>query len=229
VIRTPHFNVLVDSCVGNHKTRPARPAWNMLRSRRYMAQLRRVGLRVEDIDYVLCTHLHPDHVGWNTRLRNGRWIPTFPNAKYIFGKAEYDFWLGRHQINSLPHFEDSVLPIVHRNQAELVASDHQIGDFIKLASAPGHTPDHLIVEIGHRHAEAVLLADAVHSVLQIKQPKLSMCFDFDGEQSHRTRLALFDRLADTKTICCPAHFPAPSIGRIKRNKSAYDWVSCSEC
>ena len=114
VIRTPHHNILVDACVGNHKPRPTRPFWNMLDSNRFENGLRAIGLGVNDIDYVMCTHLHGDHVGWNTRLDNGRWVPTFPKARYIMADRELAYWIQRERDNpqSVPWITDSVLPIV---------------------------------------------------------------------------------------------------------------------
>ncbi|MGB6638365.1 MAG: MBL fold metallo-hydrolase, partial [Bradyrhizobium sp.] len=96
VVRTPHHTILIDSCIGNDKSRPLRPKWNMKTDDTYMRGLKAAGLSVEDIDFVMCTHLHVDHVGWNTRMEGGRWVPTFPKARYIFGKTEYDYWAEQH-------------------------------------------------------------------------------------------------------------------------------------
>ena len=119
VIKTPHYNILVDSCVGNHKPRPARPFWNMMNSDRFEKGLAAAGLAVNDIDYVMCTHLHVDHVGWNTRLENGRWVPTFPNAKYVMADRELAFWTQKEEADpsGVPWITDSVLPIVEAKRA----------------------------------------------------------------------------------------------------------------
>jgi hypothetical protein len=113
-VRTPHHTILIDSCVGNHKPRPSRPMWHMMNSQRYESSFKEAGLTFADIDYVMCTHLHTDHVGWNTRLDNGRWVPTFPNARYVFAERELTFWTGRAKTEpeSCPWVVDSVLPIV---------------------------------------------------------------------------------------------------------------------
>ena len=112
VVRTPHHTILVDSCVGNDKPRPDRLVWDHQTDHRYMDSLASAGLRVEDIDFVLCTHLHPDHVGWNTRLEDGRWVPTFPNARYLFSERELTYWTEQTKKSPIECIEDSVLPIV---------------------------------------------------------------------------------------------------------------------
>lgn len=218
VVRTPHHTILVDTCVGNHKPRPRRSFWDLMSSDRYEKGLAATNLRVDEIDYVMCTHLHVDHVGWNTRLENGRWVPTFPRAKYLFADRELEHWTQRQKDDptSCPWIEDSVLPIVAANRAELVTSDHALGDHIRLMPTPGHTPDHFSVLVGKGSDDAVLTGDAIHSPLQARYPELSMFSDFDGKQAARSRRALLERFCDTRTLCCTAHFPSPSAGRLTR-------------
>jgi len=112
VVKTPHHNILVDACIGNDKNFPLRPTWNKKKDGNWMQGLKAAGLGVEDIDFVMCTHLHGDHVGWNTRLENGRWVPTFPKARYLFSKKEYDYWSAIHQKTPLDNITDSVLPVM---------------------------------------------------------------------------------------------------------------------
>jgi len=112
VVRTPHHTVLVDSCIGNDKVRPTRPEWNLKRDENFMRALAASGFSVGDVDFVMCTHLHVDHVGWNTRLQGGRWTPTFPKARYLISKSEFDYWTEQHAKTPLPHFADSVLPVM---------------------------------------------------------------------------------------------------------------------
>jgi glyoxylase-like metal-dependent hydrolase (beta-lactamase superfamily II) len=213
VVRTPHHTVLIDSCIGNHKPRSV-ASWNMKTDETYMRALAAAGLRVEDIDFVLCTHLHADHVGWNTRLDNGRWVPTFPNARYVFSEKELAHWTAQHAQTPLPHITDSVLPIVEANRAELVQSDHTLGDHVRLLPTPGHTPDHFAVALGRGADAAVLTGDLIHSPLQARYPALSYARDYDQAQSATTRRAFLERYCDTSTLCCTAHFPSPSVGRI---------------
>ena len=216
IVRTPHHTVLVDACIGNDKERPTRPAWNRKSDQSWMRALKAAGLGVDDIDFVLCTHLHGDHVGWNTRLDNGRWVPTFPKARYLFSKKEYAYWDELHRKTPQPQIADSVLPIIDANKAELVTSDHALGDHIRFVPTPGHTPDHFAVAVGRKSDEAVLTGDLIHSPLQARYPELYMRVDFDRDEASRTRRAFFERYCDTETLCCTMHFPSPSVGHIKR-------------
>ncbi len=216
VVRTPHHTILVDSCIGNDKPRPARPQWNMKTDHRFMKGLAAAGFRVEDIDFVMCTHLHVDHVGWNTRLENGRWVPTFPKARYVFSETEYKHWAGEHAKTPVAPFGDSVLPIMEAKRAELVRDDHQLGDHVRLMPTPGHTPGHVAIAFGRGRDDAVMPGDLMHSPLQARYPELSPRFDTDMAQSAKTRRSFLERYCDTSTLCCTAHFPSPSVGRIKR-------------
>ena len=216
VVRTPHHTILVDSCVGNDKPRPTRPQWNMKSDDRFMKGLAAAGFRVEDIDFVMCTHLHVDHVGWNTKLENGRWVPTFPKARYVFSEKEYNHWAGENAKTPVPTFGDSVLPIVEAKRAELVRDDHQLGDHVRLMPTPGHTPGHVAIGFGRDGDDAVMPGDLMHSPLQTRYPELSARFDTDMAQAAKTRRSFLERYCDTKTLCCTAHFPSPSAGKIKR-------------
>src|SRR3989304_4600802 len=134
IVKTPHHTIMVDSCVGNHKPRPARPFWNMMNSDRYEKRLAAAGFGPRDIDYVMCPHLHVDHVGWNTRLENGRWVPTFPKAKYLFADRELEHWTAKEKEDQANHpwITDSVLPIVALGRAEMVKSDHTLNELVQL-------------------------------------------------------------------------------------------------
>jgi glyoxylase-like metal-dependent hydrolase (beta-lactamase superfamily II) len=171
---------------------------------------------VDDIDFVLCTHLHVDHVGWNTRLDNGRWVPTFPKARYLFSARELAFWTERHAIDPIPAIADSVLPIVAAQRADLVDSSHVLSDHVRLLPTPGHTPDHFAVALGRGRDVAVLTGDLIHTPLQMRYPELSMMADTDRTRSAMTRRSFLERYCDTDTLCCTAHFPSPSVNRISR-------------
>ena len=216
ILRTPDHVILIDSCIGNHKSRPNRPKWHMKTDAAYMNALAAAGLRVEDIDFVLCTHLHADHVGWNTRLDNGRWVPTFPNARYVFAAEEYAHWTRLNAKAPVAPFNDSVLPVVEANRADLVQSDHQIGDLVHLLPTPGHTPGHVAISFGRDGTDGVFSGDLIHTPLQTRYPELSVVFDVDPAKAAVTRRGFLERCCDTKTLFCPAHFPSPSWGRIKR-------------
>lgn len=216
VVKTPHHTILVDSCIGNDKPRPLRPKWNMKTDATYMRALAVAGVSVDDIDYVMCTHLHVDHVGWNTRLENGRWVPTFPNARYLFARDEFDYWTEQHAKTPIAPFGDSVLPVVEAKQAEIVNNDFEIGDHARILPTPGHTPGHVAFAFGRAKDSAVVAGDLMHSPLQARYPQLSAKFDVDGTQAATTRRNFLERYCDTDTLCCTAHFPSPSTGKIRR-------------
>src|ERR1700687_6190076 len=187
VVKTPHHTILVDSCIGNDKPRPLRPKWNMKTDDTYLRALTTAGFSVDDIDYVMCTHLHVDHVGWNTRLENGRWPPTFPNARYIFGKNECDYWSEQTAKAEAPPFADSVLPVVEPKRAEIVRDDFEIGDYARILPTPGHTRGHVAFTFGRGKDVAVVSGDLMHSPLQARYPELSAKFDVDQTQDAVTR------------------------------------------
>ena len=221
VVKTPHHTILIDSCVGNDKQRPLRPKWHMKTDDTYMRALNAAGVSVDDIDFVMCTHLHVDHVGWNTRLENGRWVPTFPKARYLFTKQEFDYWIEQNAKAPVPPFVDSVLPVVEAKRHELVGNDHQIGDHVRILPTPGHTPGHVAFTFGRRNDDAVFSGDLMHSPLQTLYPELSIKFDVDQAQAATTRRSFLERYCDTDTLCCTAHFPSPSSGRIRRKGNAF--------
>lgn len=215
IVETPHHKILVDTCIGNDKPR-TRPMWNAKTDDAYMRALGAAGFSVDDIDYVMCTHLHPDHVGWNTRLDNGQWVPTFPNARYIFGEEEFTHWTRQNAKTPNAVFTDSVLPVVEAKRADLVQSDFGIGDHVRLLPTPGHTPGHVAVCFGRNGDDAVMSGDLIHSPLQLRYPELSTNFDTDKAQAAATRRSFLERYCDTRTLCCTAHFPSPTVARIKR-------------
>jgi len=230
VIRSPRSTILVDCCVGNNKHRPARPEWDQLNTS-WLEKLAKLGLQPHDIDYVLCTHLHADHVGWNTRLVNGQWVPTFPQAKYIFAKLEYQYWKQACQNHTgdepLNHgsFADSVLPIIEAGKAVLVDHDYQLEPGIWLEPAPGHTPGNVIVHVKSGDQHAVLTGDVMHSAIQLANPELSSRFCSDAQRARVSRIKLIDTYADTPVIMMPAHFPTPTAGYIRRHGDAFHYCS----
>jgi glyoxylase-like metal-dependent hydrolase (beta-lactamase superfamily II) len=209
-------NILVDSCVGNDKDRPARALWHKKKDDAFMAGLRRAGIGPNDIDYVMCTHLHVDHVGWNTKLENGRWVPTFPKARYLFSKTELDFWLKENEKEIVPPIADSVVPIVEAKACDIVTADYALDDLVTLFPSPGHTIDHYGVKVGRPGADAVFTGDLIHSPLQARYPELTMRVDYDPAQGAATRRQFLETYCDTNTLCCFAHFPSPSKGFVKR-------------
>lgn len=224
IVRSARYTILIDTCVGNDKPRPNRPGWHR-QNKPWLSNLAAHGLQPEDIDFVLCTHLHADHVGWNTRLIDGRWQPTFPNARYLFGRREYQHWQHACQTADQPlnhgAFEDSVLPIVEAGRATLVEDDHQLDTGIWLAPAPGHTPGNVIVHLQDGGQHAILSGDVMHSALQLADPDLSSRFCSDAGQSRITRRALIDTYCDTATTLLTGHFPTPVAGRIVSHRNSF--------
>jgi glyoxylase-like metal-dependent hydrolase (beta-lactamase superfamily II) len=227
VVKTGRHNILIDSCIGNDKERPMRPQFHRLQSP-FIADLASAGLKPEDIDYVMCTHLHWDHVGWNTRLDNGQWVPTFPNARYIMARREFDHWQAfQKRGEDSPHaraFEDSVLPVVRSGQSVLVDDDYAMEDGLWFESAPGHTPGNVVIHARSRDDRAVFLGDVIHHQFQLMQPAWSTLACTDRELSRTTRTRLIEEYAERGTRLLPGHFPAPTAGRIVRRGSAFRYV-----
>lgn len=224
VVRTAHHTILIDSCVGNHKERANRPLWHQKTDDAYLQALASLGLAPENIDYVMCTHLHADHVGWNTRLEGGRWVPTFPNARYVFTGKELDAWQQGHPKFTRHPLEDSVLPVIAAGQAQLVANDFALDDQVWLEPSPGHTPDHVSIRLASQGREAVMCGDLMHSPIQCLHPEWTVWPDWDAELAKQTRRAFMERYADTDTLVCTAHFPLPSAGRIVADGDAFRLV-----
>ena len=220
VVHTPRHTILIDSCIGNHKNRTAFPAMHMKSDETYMRALATAGLAVDDIDFVLCTHLHFDHVGWNTRLVNGRWLPTFPQARYLFGRQEFDHWVhlrktgGYHNIE---HLHDAIDPIVAAGLADYVGTDYRLTDEVSLFPTPGHTPGHVSVLISSRGEEAVITGDLMHHPIQLADPSRPANFDMDKAQGALTRQAFVERFANSKVRIIGSHFCDPSSGWIERH------------
>ena len=185
---------------------------------RFEKSLAGTGVSVDQIDFVMCTHLHVDHVGWNTKLENGRWVPTFPKAKYVFADRELAYWTEteKKDPSAAPWITDSVLPIIAAKRDEVVNSSHQLSDIVRLLPTPGHTIDHYSVKVGDPGEDAVIAGDMVHSPLQARYPELGMRVDYSSPQAGKSRRTLFGRFCDTSTLICTAHFPSPSSGHLKR-------------
>jgi glyoxylase-like metal-dependent hydrolase (beta-lactamase superfamily II) len=220
IVETPSHTIVVDTCIGNDKQGRSVPVWNGL-DKPYLGDLAAAGTPAETIDTVLCTHLHVDHVGWNTKLVNGRWVPTFANARYVFGKTEYDHWAVHSEGEQRAVFEDSVQPIVAAGLADLVTTDHRIGDEISLISTPGHSPGHMSVLIKSDGAEALLTGDVAHHPSQMAHLGCSSTADFDPVQSIEARKMLFSRFADTPTLVFGGHFDP---GHLVRDGDAFKLI-----
>jgi glyoxylase-like metal-dependent hydrolase (beta-lactamase superfamily II) len=225
VVRTPHYNILIDTCIGNDKDRSHRPDWHMRTDDSYMKALTMQGLYPQDIDYVMCTHLHADHIGWNTKMIDGRWVPTFPNAKYVISRRDFEEANAPDQPeHRKAQLRDSLLPIVEAGQAELVGHDFAIGDEIALQPTPGHTPDHLAISLESKGQNAVMSGDLMHSPIQCKYPEWRAWPDWDPDMARVTRHAFLEQFCETDVLICTAHFPLPSAGRVIRSGDAFRFV-----
>lgn len=215
VVQTPRHTILIDTCIGNDKER-ANPEFHMQKGP-WLDNLKALGLAPEDIDFVMCTHLHPDHVGWNTRLTDDRWVPTFPNARYVFAREEYAYWeaesaAGSERIGLT--FADSVLPVMEAGQAVLVDHDHQIDDGIWLEPTPGHSPGHVVVHAESSGGHGVFVGDLMHHPIQVPHPDWSTCWCWDLEMSAASRTRFVEQHTEAGTLILPVHFAGPTAGRI---------------
>lgn len=239
LIRTPNMNIIVDTCNGNHKPRlPKHPWFNMLASNEYLTSLTSHGLKPSDIDVVMCTHLHTDHVGWNTQLIDGKWVPTFPNAKYVWAKQEFDFLYEQYKANpDVPlasgSFNDSVLPVMEAGQVELVDMNHvvdtHLDDKVWMEPATGHTKGHISIHVKGKDGHAVMTGDIFHHPIIFAEPNLSSLADFDPAQLLKTRLGIMEKCCDTDTLLMTGHFPTPTAGRLVSDKGNIRFRYCEEC
>lgn len=228
LIRHRGLTILLDACSGNLKQRQ-RPFFHQ-RTWNWLEKLREAGVAPENVDLVLCSHLHVDHVGWNTRLENGQWVPTFPKARYLVARAEWEFWRSSSGIASLQRtgdfITDSVLPIFASGQAELIDDRHGVSSGIRIEPAPGHTPGQFMVGIEGGGREAIFSADLMHHPLQLRYPNWSTRFCVDPVAARATRQQFLAQHADTDRIIFPAHFPTPVGGRIRRHDDHYRFEFC---
>jgi len=225
VLKTKHHTIVVDTCNGNHKPRPYFPQADQLNTP-YLERLKSAGCSPEDVDFVLCTHMHIDHVGWNTRLENGRWVPTFPNAKYLFARKEYEQYLPENYIDGKAPifadvFEDSVLPVIAAGQAQIVDGGYEVNDSVAIDPAPGHTPGHYIVRAGSREDTALFVGDAIHNPIQIAEPQLSTSFCVNPKMAAQSRQRILEDCAEHGYLLAPTHFKPPYIGHVRRDGSTF--------
>jgi glyoxylase-like metal-dependent hydrolase (beta-lactamase superfamily II) len=219
VVRTPEHVVLIDTGVGNDKKRD-NALWN-LRQGTFLDDLRAAGVTPEQVDIVVITHMHVDHVGWNTRLVDGRWVPTFPRARYVFAGEEWSFW--KHEsargADESGCIDDSVLPVVAAGQAQLVDATHRIDPWLRFEPSVGHTPGHVSVRLSTRAGEAVFSGDLMHRVVQVAEPQWSSRFCYDGGRAAETRREFVERHADSGILILAAHFP--EAGYIVRSTEGF--------
>jgi len=219
VVESQGRRIIVDTCVGNDKNVPI-SGWNQ-RTGPFLDDLTAAGFAPESIDTVLCTHLHVDHVGWNTRLDNGKWGPTFTNARHLWHKVEFDHWSVNDQGDGGSIRNESILPVYDAGQVDLVTPEHTVTDEVQLEPTPGHTPGHVSVHIRSRGEEAVITGDFVHHPAQFTHPEWNSRFDFDRDQAVQTRRDFLARYGDQPVLVIGTHFASPTAGHLVQDGDRY--------
>jgi glyoxylase-like metal-dependent hydrolase (beta-lactamase superfamily II) len=241
VVETPSHRIVVDTCVGNDRERVLVESWHM-QQRHFIEKFEAAGYDVNSIDIVLCTHMHFDHVGWNTYLDGEVWRPTFPNARYLFAETEYRFWEG--ELNKGPPSPgeeaseeellmagldamtratqlDSITPIVEAGLSELVPVDCQVCEGVRLIPTHGHTPGHVSILLESLGVEAVITGDAVHHPVQIARPDIFTIVDIDPQASCSNRWEMLRQAASCGHLLIGSHFSHPTAGYVKEEGESY--------
>lgn len=212
--------ILVDTCIGNDKERMPMKMWHK-RQGPFLEDLASAGFPASRIDTVACTHLHTDHVGWNTRLVDERWVPTFDNARTLVARVEWEHWSGGGDAVMRATLGDSVQPLFDADLVDLVGLEHEVADGVRFESTPGHTPGHVAIHISSRGEEAVITGDLVHHPAQFARPGWKCVADSDPAQADETRRDFMARYADTPTLVIGTHFAGPTAGRLVRDGNVY--------
>ena len=214
VIESQGRRIIVDTCIGNDKQGRAIPTWNGMQTS-FLVDLESAGFAPESIDTVLCTHLHVDHVGWNTMLVDDVWVPTFPRADYLIAREEWDYWRQEDDAHSEAILSDSVWPIFDSGLARLVEMDHRLTSEVWLEPTPGHTPGHVSVHIGSRGENAAITGDCMHHPCQMTHPEWCSPADFDRDAARATRESLLAHWQERGTLVIGTHFATPTAGRVR--------------
>jgi glyoxylase-like metal-dependent hydrolase (beta-lactamase superfamily II) len=226
VLRSRGKSFMIDTCIGSGRQREYEVFCNLQTS--FLEDLTVAGFPPESINGVLCTHLHFDHVGWNTKRVNGKWVPTFPQARYYFGRKEWDHWQHLKRTggyHDLTHLEDSLEPIVAAGLVEFIGPDFRLTDEVSLIPTPGHTPGHVSVHIRSAGKEAVITGDMMHHPIQFALPGTPGNFDMDKEQGVRTRQSFIGRFSDRDVLIIGSHFSDPTAGHIVRDGEAWKLIT----
>jgi glyoxylase-like metal-dependent hydrolase (beta-lactamase superfamily II) len=226
VLRSRGKSVMIDTCIGADRKREYEVFCNLQTT--FLEDLRAAGFPPEEMSAVLCTHLHFDHVGWNTRLVGGKWVPTFPQARYLFGRREWQHWKHLRDTggyHNMDHLVDSIDPVMQAGLVEFIDPDFQVTDEVSLIPTPGHTPGHVSVLIRSRGEEAVITGDLMHHPIQLAVPATHGNFDMDKEQGARSRVEFVDRFANQPALIIGSHFSDPSAGHIVSDGKGWKLVT----
>jgi glyoxylase-like metal-dependent hydrolase (beta-lactamase superfamily II) len=218
VIEAPGRLIVVDTCIGNDKAR-SYPRWNHMQGD-FLERFQTAGFAMDQVDTVLCTHMHVDHVGWNTRLVDGRWQPTFARARHLYAEKEWAHWKTEPQEYG-PVIEDSVQPIFDAGLADLVPGEHRVAPEVSLFPTEGHTPGHVSVLVESRGERAVITGDMIHHPCQIPHPEWCSTADVDTKAGEATRLRFLERFADEPVLVIGTHFATPTAGHIVRDGDSH--------
>ncbi|HXF34842.1 MAG TPA: MBL fold metallo-hydrolase [Candidatus Acidoferrales bacterium] len=225
LLKTPRRTILIDSCAGDGKRRSLE-RYNDLHSP-FLKNLAAAGCKPEEIDVVLCTHMHVDHVGWNTRLQDGRWVPTFPNAQYLFDRTEYDYWASEEtrkttRASDIAQIhDDSIAPVFEAGLAVFVDGAHEVDDGVVIEPAPGHTAGHAVVRSTSRDRKGLFSGDVMHQPFQIYEPGINSRYCYDPELARTTRRRLLTQCAEEDWLLLPAHFGIPHVGRVRAKGNGF--------
>ncbi len=225
VVETPSRRIVVDTCLGNDKENRRIPTWNRLQTN-FLADLAAAGYARATIDTVICTHLHVDHVGWNTMLAEGHWVPTFPKARYLMGRVEFAHWASQREREDMSAvLANSVRPVREAGLIDLVETDHLICDEVSLVPTLGHTPGHVSVRIASQGEEALITGDFMHHPCQIARPEWSSTADSDPVEARRTRERMLTNFAGTPILVIGTRFAGRTAGHVVRDRDAYRLVA----
>ncbi len=220
ILEVGERRIVVDTCVGNDKSRMPFKMWHM-RQGPFLSDLESAGFPIDTVDTVVCTHLHTDHVGWNTRLEGDRWVPTFINARTVMTREEWEHWSRTDVEQMVATVGDSVRPLFEADLVDLVDMDHEVADGVRFEPTPGHSPGHVAVRIESRGERAVITGDLVHHPAQFARPGWKNNADSDATQADATRRDFMARYADTPTLVIGTHFSGPTAGRLVRDGDSY--------
>ena len=219
LVETPTVRLVVDTCIGNDKPRSF--IGGQALQTRFLERLTQTGWQRDQVSHVVCTHLHVDHVGWNTMLAGDKWIPTFPNAKYLLGKQEYEFWSQSEEAGQQAIMADSIQPIFDAGPVELVSMDHKICEEVDLLPSPGHTPGHVSIRIRSQGQQGIITGDCIHHPVQMAHPDWCVRFDEDQHAAASMRKSLLKNWADKNTLVIGTHFASPTAGYVVSDNQVY--------
>lgn len=223
ILDVGELRVIVDTCLGEHQG-PVALMFEKTHSG-FLETMGRAGYETDQITHVLCTHLHLDHVGWNTMKRNGQWVATFANARYLFAKTEYEYWVTKAAESHTENFNTAISPIVEAGLADLVPCNYRLGDCIQFLPTPGHSPGHVSILIRSKGRQALITGDATHHPIQWAEPDWPMVADEDSCRAADSRYELIDAFADSDTLIIGTHYPSPTVGTLKKRGALVVFVA----